>query len=204
MRGAFAAALRMREAVFELDLVSRTDTALDLLEQAASTPQQRARAMAERAIVCVHRGAMAQAEVAVTAGLEALGTIDEPMLRAMLNEHLAGVRLWQQRPHEAHALLQSIERDVQASGDAARQVEFAQAYAIVLEHIERPIEAAQWYRRAADMSLAAGTLPSAAQILLNLALGWRDSGASIARWPRSKRTLLAGLLEGAIPYSSPM
>ena len=202
--GAFAAALRMREAVFELDLVSRTDSALDLLEQAASTPQQRARAMAERAIVCVHRGAMADAEVAVMAGLDALGTIDEPMLRAMLNEHLAGVRLWQQRPHEAHALLQSIERDVQASGDAARQVEFAQAYSIVLEHIERPIEAAQWNRRAADMSLAAGTLPSAAQILLNLALGWRDSGRldrALATLEEA-RTLLAGLPEGEIPYSS--
>jgi len=202
--GAFAAALRMREAVFELDLAGRTDAALDLLELAASTPQQRARAMAERAIVCVHRGAMADAEVAVTAGLDALSDLDEPMLCAMLKEHLAGVRLWQQRPLEAHALLQSIESDVQASGDNARQIEFAQAYAVVLEHIERPLEAASWNRRAADMSLAAGTLPSAAQILLNLALGWRDSGRldrALAALEEA-RTLLAGLPESEIPYSS--
>ncbi|HSW22617.1 MAG TPA: AAA family ATPase, partial [Burkholderiaceae bacterium] len=202
--GAFDAALRMREALFELDLASRTDAALDLLELAASTPQQRARAMAERAIVCVHRGAMADAEVAVQAGLDALGDLDEPMLRALLREHLAGVRLWQQRPFEAHALLQSIESDVQASGDNARQIEFAQAYAMVLEHIERPLEAAQWNRRAADMSLAAGTLPSAAQILLNLALGWRDSGRldrALAALEEA-RTLLAGLPESEIPYSS--
>jgi DNA-binding SARP family transcriptional activator len=202
--GAFAAALRMREAVFELDLASRTDTALDLLEQAASTPQQRARAMAERAIVCVHRGAMADAEVAVTAGLEALGELDEPMLRAMLKEHLAGVRLWQQRPHDAYALLQSIERDVQGSGDTASQIEFAQAYAVVLEHVERPLESAQWNRRAADLSLASGALPSAAQILLNLALGWRDSGRldrALAALEEAQ-SLLAGLPESEIPYSS--
>jgi tetratricopeptide (TPR) repeat protein len=160
--------------------------------------------MAERAIVCVHRGAMADAEVAVTAGLDALGDLDEPMLRAMLKEHLAGVRLWQQRPFDAYALLQSIESDVQSSGDSARQTEFAQAYAVVLEHVERPVESAEWNRRAADLSLAAGTLPSAAQILLNLALGWRDSGRldrALAALEEA-RSLLAGLPESEIPYSS--
>jgi tetratricopeptide (TPR) repeat protein len=161
-------------------------------------------AAAERAIVCVHRGAMADAEQAVAAGLAALGTLAEPGLRSLLNQHLAGVRIWQQKAAEAYELLRSIEHDVEATGDADRRIEFAQAFALVLEHLDRPAESAQWNRRAADTALAAGELPRAAQILLNLGIGWRDGGRldQALATLREAQTVLAGLPEGAIPYSS--
>ncbi|MBX3605177.1 MAG: AAA family ATPase [Piscinibacter sp.] len=201
---AFEAALRMRQASFELDLAARTDVALDLLERAARSPAQRAQAHAERAIVSVHRGAMADAERAAEAGLAALGDADEPLLRADLHQHLAAVRLWQLRAAEAGALLRSVEQDVETHGSAARRFEFAQAAGVVHEHLDRPTEAAQWQRRAVDHALAAGLLPGAAQALLNLALGWRDAGRldeALATLIEAQ-ALLAGLPEGAIPYSS--
>jgi DNA-binding SARP family transcriptional activator/tetratricopeptide (TPR) repeat protein len=202
--GAFVAALRMRLAAFELDLGSRTDAALELLELAATTPLQQATAFAERAIVCMHRGTVEAAELAVTAGLAALGSLAEPGLRALLRQHLAGVRIWQQRPEEAYDLMRSIERDVEATGDAERRIEFAQAFAVVLDHLNRPSESAVWHRLAADTALAAGELPRAAQTLLNLALGLRDSGhldRALATLEEA-RALLASLPEGVVPYSS--
>ena len=202
--GAFAAALCMREAAFELDLGHRTDSALDLLDQVARTPLQRASAAAERAIVCMHRGAMAEAESAVVAGIAALGTLAESGLRARLNLHLAAVRLWQQRPAEAFELLRAIEDEVESGSDVEARLDFAQAYAVVLDHIDRPSEAASWYRRAADTALAAGQMPRAAQTLLNLAVGWRDSGRldlALATLNEAQ-ALLVSLPEGAIPYSS--
>jgi len=202
--GAFAAALAMRAASFELDLASRTDAALELLERAADSPTQRATACAERAIVCVHRGAMAQAEQAVTAGLAALGSRAEPGLRALLTQHLAGVRVWQNRAAEANELLRSIEHDVEATGDTERRIEYAQAFAVVLEHLDQPSESVRWQRRAGDTAIAAGELPRAAQILLNLAIGLRDCGRlDTARATLGEaRALLASLPEGDIPYSS--
>lgn len=202
--GAFAAALCMRRAAFELDLASRTDAALELLDLAADTPVRRATACAERAIVCVHRGAMAAAEQAVTAGLESLGTLEERALRAQLLQHLAGVRVWQSRAAEAHELMRAIEHDIEETADNDRRIEFAQAFAVVLEHLDRPGESAQWQRRAVDASLAAGDLPRAAQILLNLGIGLRDSGrlADALAALREAQALLASLPEGAIPYSS--
>ena len=202
--GAFEAALCMRRVCFELDLASRTDTALELLERAASTPPQRASAYAERAIVCMHRGAMADAERAVMAGLAALGTLAEPGLRASLHQHLAAVRVWQNRPAEAFELMQAIESEVEASGDAERRIEFAQGMAVVLEHLDRPGDSARWNRRAADTALAAGELPRAAQVLLNLAIGWRDSGQLDRAFATLEEAsaLLASLPEEAIPYSS--
>jgi len=152
----------------------------------------------------MHRGAMADAEQAVTAGLAALGTLDEPGLRALLHQHLAGVRLWQNRAAEAHELVRSIERDVEATANAERRIEYAQAFAVVLDHLDRPVESVQWQRRAADTSLAAAQLPRAAQILLNLAIGLRDSGRlddALATLEEA-RALLDSLPEGAIPYSS--
>jgi DNA-binding SARP family transcriptional activator len=202
--GAFAAALRMRQAAFELDLAQRTDAALALLDEAAATPVQRATACAERAIVCMHRGAMAEAEQAVTGGLAALGALEEPGLRALLHQHLAGVRLWQNRAAEAHALLRSIEHDVEATGNTDRRIEYAQAYAVVLEHLDRPAESLQWQRRAADTALGASQLPRAAQILLNLGIGQRDGGRLDAALStlEEARALLASLPENEIPYSS--
>lgn len=202
--GAFAAALCMREAAFELDLGHRTDAALDLLDQAARTPPQRANAAAQRAIVCMHRGAMDEAESAVVAGIAALGTLAEAGLRARLNQHLAAVRVWQQRPAEAFELLRAIEDEVESGSDVEARLDFAQAYAVVLEHIDHPAEAARWYRRAADTALVAGQMPRAAQTLLNLAIGWRDSGRldlALATLEEAQ-ALLASLPEGAIPYSS--
>ena len=201
---AFAAALCMREAAFELDLGHRTDAALDLLDQAARTPPQRANAAAQRAIVCMHRGAMDEAESAVVAGIAALGTLAEAGLRARLNQHLAAVRVWQQRPAEAFELLRAIEDEVESGSDVEARLDFAQAYAVVLEHIDHPAEAALWYRRAADTALAAGQMPRAAQTLLNLAIGWRDSGRldlALATLEEAQ-ALLVSLPEGAIPYSS--
>ena len=202
--GAFAASLLMREASFELDLHALTDAALELLDRSARTPQQRASAAAERAIVCMHRGAMAQAERAIAAGLEALEAIDEPSLRAQLNQHLAAVRVWQHRPQDAFELLRSIEVEVAANGNVGRRIEFAQGFAIVLEHLDRPGEATSWQRRAADAALAAGQLPSAAQTLLNLGIAWRDSGRldlALAALEEAEGVLVS-LPEGAIPYSS--
>ena len=202
--GAFAAARCMREAAFELDLGHRTDAALDLLDQTARTPPQRANAAAERAIVCMHRGAMAEAESAVVAGIAALGTLAEAGLRARLNQHLAAVRVWQQRPAEAFELLRAIEAEVESGSDVEARLDFAQAYAVVLEHIDHPAEAARCYRRAADTALAAGQMPRAAQTLLNLAIGWRDSGRldlALATLEEAQ-ALLVSLPEGAIPYSS--
>jgi DNA-binding SARP family transcriptional activator len=202
--GAFAAALCMRHAAFELDLASRTDAALALLDQAAATPVQRAAACAERAIVCMHRGAMADAETAVEAGLAALGDLPEPGLRAHLRQHLAGVRLWQNRAGEAHELMRAIEHDVEATADTDRRIEYAQGYAVVLDHLNRPAESVQWQRRAADTALAAAKLPQAAQILLNLGLGLRDSGrldAALSSLDEA-RAVLDSLPEGEMPYSS--
>jgi DNA-binding SARP family transcriptional activator len=202
--GAFEAARSMRTACFELDLGSRTDAALELMDLAASSPRERASACAERALVCMHRGAMAETEQAVNNGLQALGPHVDDGLRADLLQHLAAVRIWQQRPHEAHELLRSIEHHVEVSGDDNRRVEFAQAFAIVLDHLDRPSEAVDWHRRAADAALAAGQLPRAAQTLLNLGLSWRDSGrldralASL----HEAQAVLASLPEGTIPYSS--
>ena len=202
-QGAYLAAQGMRKAAFELDLAHRTDAALDLLDEAASTPQQRAFACAERAIVFVFRGAMIEAERAVDAGLQALGTIVDPV-RSMLLQHLAAVRLWQNRAADANDLLRSIERDVADSGSADRQIEFAQALAVVQEHLDQPADAAHWHRRAADLSLAHGDVPRAAQCVLNLALGHRDAGKldlALADVEEAQR-LLKSLPEGEIPYSS--
>jgi len=201
--GAYLAAQGMRKAAFELDLAHRTDAALDLLDEAASTPQQRAFACAERAIVFVHRGAMADAERAVDAGLQALGTLADPV-RSTLLQHLAAVRLWQNRAADANELLRSIERDVAASGSPDHQIEFAQALAVVREHLDQPGDAAHWHRRAADLSLAHGDVPRAAQCVLNLALGHRDAGKldlALASVEEAQR-LLTSLPEGEIPYSS--
>ncbi len=202
--GAFAAAHAMRQACFELDLGDRTDAALELMQRAACTPQQRASAQAERAIVCMHRGAMLAAEEAVVAGLAALGSLAEPALRSLLNQHLAAVRVWQHRPAEAFELMRSIESDVEATCDIDRQVEFAQGYAVVLEHLDRPAESAVWYRRAADKAIAGAKLPAAAQALLNLAIGSRDSGQldTALATLQEAQALLVSLPEGAIPYSS--
>jgi len=184
--------------------VHRTDAALDLLDQAASTPQQRAFACAERAIVFVHRGAMAEAERAVEAGLQALGHVVDPAMRSMLLQHLAAVRLWQNRAADANELLRSIERDVIDGGSPDRQIEFAQALAVVQEHLDQPVDAAHWHRRAADLSLTLGDVPRAAQCVLNLALGHRDAGRldlALAGVEEARR-LLTSLPEGEIPYSS--
>jgi DNA-binding SARP family transcriptional activator len=203
-QGAYLAAQAMRKAAFELDLAHCTDAALDLLDEAASTPQQRAFACAERAIVFVHRGAMAEAERAVDAGLRALGTVADPLVRSMLLQHLAAVRLWQNRATEANELLRSIERDVADSGSPDRQIEFAQALAVVQEHLDQPVDAAHWHRRAADLALSHGDVPRAAQCVLNLALGHRDAGRldlALASVEEAQR-LLTSLPEGEIPYSS--
>ena len=202
--GAFDAALRMRGVCFELDLAARTDVALELLAQSAVSAAQQARACAERALVGMHRGAMAEAEQAALAGLEALGSLDEPMLRADLHQHLAAVRTWQLRTLEAEQLLRAVEPDVEAQGTPARRFEFAQGMAIVQGHLDRVADAAHWHRRAADTALAAGLLPGAAQTLLNLAIEYRDSGrldAALATLQEAQ-ALLASLPEGAIPYSS--
>ncbi|HEY6513318.1 MAG TPA: BTAD domain-containing putative transcriptional regulator [Burkholderiaceae bacterium] len=203
-QGAYLAAQALRKAAFQLDLAHRTDAALDLLDQAASTPQQRAFACAERAIVHVHRGAMADAERAVEAGLQALGNVVDPAVRSMLLQHLAAVRLWQNRAADANDLLRSIERDVADSGSPESQIEFAQALAVVQEHLDLPVDAARWHRRAADLSLAHGDVPRAAQCMLNLALGHRDAGRldlALAGVEEAQR-LLTSLPEGEIPYSS--
>ena len=203
-QGAFLAAQGMRKAAFELDLAHRTDAALDLLDEAASTPQQRAFTCAERAIVFVHRGAMAEAELAVEAGLSALGPVADPLSRSMLLQHLAAVRLWQNRAADANELLRSIERDVADSGSPDRQIEFAQALAVVQEHLDQPVDAAHWHRRAADLALSHGDVPRAAQCVLNLALGHRDAGRldlALAGVEEAQR-LLTSLPEGEIPYSS--
>jgi DNA-binding SARP family transcriptional activator len=203
-QGAYSAALGMRKAAFELDLATRTDAALDLLDATASTPQQRALACAERAITLVHRGAMVEAERAIDTGLSALGATADPVVRSMLKQHLAAVRLWQNRAVEANELLRSMERDVADSGSPDLQTEFAQALAVVQEHLDQPADAARWHRRAADLSLAQGDVPRAAQCVLNLALGHRDAGKldlALAEVEEAQR-LLASLPEGEIPYSS--
>ena len=205
--GAFAAALSMRSICFELDLAGRTDAALALLDRAARTPLQRAMVSAERADVSMHRGAIAEAEQAAQSGLDALELAGEGAnseVRADLHRHLAAVRLWQQRVADAYALLQAVQVQAEASNDANRRFEFAQGYGVVLDHLDRPGESARWYRMAADTALGMGKLPEASQVLLNLAIGWRDSG----RLDLAHSTLLeaqavlASLPEGAIPYSS--
>jgi len=203
-QGAFAAAMQMRKAAFEMDLATHSDTALALLDRAAATPLQRAQAEAERADVCMHRGRMVEAEAAVEAGLRALGGLAEPGLRAALCQHLAGVRVWQMRTAEAHELLCSIEAHLAAHGQPEQQAHHAQAMALVLDHLDRPAESLAWGRRASDQYLAAHALPQAAQVLLNVGVAWRDAG-DLDRADTvldEAQALIASLPEGAIPYSS--
>ena len=217
--GAFEAASAMRLAAFEvdLDLGGRSDHALALMLRAARGALQTAFAHAERAAVCAQRGDMTHAEEAAQAGLAALDSAtpserdshpatgpDAKTLRVELLRHLAQVRAWQNRTPEAQALLEPVVALALELPSPMERFLFAQAYSVLLDHVDRCAEATQWGRRAVEIALPIPHVPGAAQVLLNLAIAQRDVGRldTATQALDEAQALIASLPEGAMPYAS--
>jgi tetratricopeptide (TPR) repeat protein len=201
---AYESAHAMRLASFEVDLGERSQTAVELLERYAHTPEQRGQAANERAVTLLHRGDLAGCEAAAHAGLLALGQAEAPLVRAELRRNVAAVALWRQQPGVALAELRAIEADVERAGDVTLRAHVRQSLSIVLDHCDQVDAAQEEGERAAALFLQAGHITSAAQVVANLAVIHHDTGRLAAAWAALERarSLVAGLPEAQRSYSS--
>jgi DNA-binding SARP family transcriptional activator len=201
---AFDAAYAMRMASFEIDLVDRSNAALELLERFATTPVQRARAHNERAVTRLPRGDLAGTEQSALAGLRELGGANQPTLRAELRRNLAAVYAWRNETQAALNELQATQQDVERFGSAHQKFEFWHSLAVVLDHVDQTDEAERIHRSAIEAALEVRNLPGAAQSALNLAVTLHDAGRiedALAACERA-RGLLAAVEAGSHSYSS--
>jgi DNA-binding SARP family transcriptional activator/tetratricopeptide (TPR) repeat protein len=200
----FQAALKMRKVCYEVDLRDRSERALQLLDQLAHTPVERAWADSERATTCLMRGDLPGTEKHAQAGLRQLGGADQPLLRAELRRSLAAVLTWKGESALALNELRSIQFDIERLCTPTQRFDFVQSLAIVLDHNDQTDEAIERNREAIELGLAIGNVAGAAQCALNLVVSQHDIGdlraaqQSLAR----ARSLLESLPDTERSYSS--
>jgi DNA-binding SARP family transcriptional activator len=173
---AFDAAKLMRSAAFEIDLSELSESALELLEQAAQTPGQRALALSERAVTLLHRGDLDGTERLAREGLRVLGDHEEPLVRIELHRNLAAVYNFRNETVAALTELRSVQHDVETLAPPELKFLFLQSLAIVCNSAELWDEAQRLYEDSITLALALGNVPGALQTCLNYATGLHERG----------------------------
>lgn len=149
---------------------------LDRLDGLADTPLQQAAALGRRAWYSVQ---LADQQTAISAGQRALAFVEslaEPRLEAMIRQRLASALGMAGRFDEALSQLQTAAPAMAAEGSAGDRSEYHGNYAVLLDNLARPQEAAAQRQLAIAAARDAGDVSNQVSQLANHAVSRMTAG----------------------------